>query len=326
MQIQPGDCVLGVDGGGTWTRSVVMRLDGTLIGRGHGGPSNPVTIGVEQALRNIIQAVDEATQTSGVNSFKASILGLAGAARSQLGVELLERLPGRYGEARIVSDAQSALAGATGCKPGVVVIAGTGSIAYGVNEAGEEVKVGGWGWRLGDEGSGYTIGKNAITEALRGHDQTGPETMLKEMIMDYLGFTDPEQFIDWSYDPKREPRHFAALVPFVKEAELRNDTVASGIMREAGAQLGKITQTVIRRLKLKGGFPVACCGGVFKQPNGYNVAFENTVREAAPLCVFIEPLFTSTVGSALIALKSLEVDIDDDLLSVVERSWRNLDE
>ncbi|TFH16220.1 hypothetical protein E4H04_06980 [Candidatus Bathyarchaeota archaeon] len=316
----PSDHVLGVDGGGTWTRCVIMRLDGAVVGKGQSGPSNPITIGVEQALKNILEAVNEAIHESGVTRFNACTLGLAGATRSSLGDEVMERLPIQYGEAVLVSDAHSALAGATGCKPGVVVIAGTGSIAFGVNDAGAEARAGGWGWRLGDEGSGYTIGKNALMAALRDHDQSGSPTLLKGMIMSYLGFGDVEEFIDWAYDSKREPRHFAILVPLVKDAELRGDKVASRIMADAGAQLGLVARAVIRRLRMVDDFPVACSGGVFKQPNGYNAAFEETVRMVAPECVFIEPLFNPTVGSALLALRSQGVVISDDLLSKVKTS------
>ena len=321
----PDDYVLGVDGGGTWTRAVIMRLDGTVGGMGQAGPSNPITIGVERALGNIIEAVNIARQGSGVEEFKSSTLGLAGASRSHLGGELLDLLPGSYGDTKIVSDARSALAGATGCRPGVVVIAGTGSIALGMNARGEEARAGGWGWRLEDEGSGYTIGRNAVTAALKYHDGSGPLTLLKDMILGHLGLGDVEEIIDWTYDPGREPRHFAYLVPLVKEAENRGDGVASSIMEDAGTQLGHVTQAVIRRLGMED-FPIACSGGVFKQPNGYNRAFERTVRKVAERCVFMEPMFTPTVGSALLALRSLGVEISDGLLVNVEKSIGWFDE
>ena len=316
------DYVLGVDGGGTWTRSVIMRLDGTAVGMGQTGASNPITVGVDQAVTNIVDAVNMARKESRVEAFEASILGLAGASRSRLGEELRKKLPYYYGDTRIVSDAHSALAGATGCKPGVVVIAGTGSITYGVNAKGEEAQAGGWGWRLGDEGSGYTIGRNALIAVLKGHDQSGPSTMLKDMIMDHLGLGDLEEVIDWAYNPERVPSHFASLVPLVKTAEKKGDKVATGIMENAGTQLGLVTQAVIKRLRLVHDFPVACSGGVFKQPNRYNVAFEETVNKLASECVFIKPLFSPTVGSALLGLESLGVMIDDDLLVKVEESLR----
>ena len=322
----PSEFVLGVDGGGTWTRCVVMNLKGEVVSTGRAGPSNPITIGVEDAVANILEAVDIAQKDAGVSELIASVLGLAGIARSYLRDEIKSRLPESYGESMLVSDARSALAGATGCKPGVVVVAGTGSIAYGINKAGLEARAGGWGWRLGDEGSGYTIGNNAVIAALRAFDESGPSTVLLEWILNKLGLSDADDIIDWTYSKDRQPRHFAEFVPLVKKAELEGDRVAAEIMFDAGSELGRVTTAVIKRLNLRGGFPVACCGGVFLQPNRYNIAFEKTVRQVAGGCDFIEPLFSPTVGSGLLALESVGVVVDDALLTRVDESMRCLDD
>lgn len=320
------DFVLGVDGGGTWTRCVVINLKGEVVSTGRAGPSNPITIGVEDAVANVLEAVDLAQKDAGVLEFNASVLGLAGIARSYLRDEIKSRLPEIYGDVMLVSDARSALAGATGCKPGVVVIAGTGSIAYGMNKAGLEARAGGWGWRLGDEGSGYTIGNNAVIAALRAYDGSGPSTILLEWIIDKLELSDVNDVIDWTYSKDRQPMHFAEFVPLVKKAELEGDRVAAEIMFDAGSELGRVTQAVIKRLNLRGGFPVACCGGVFLQPNRYNIAFEQTVRQVAGGCDFIEPLFSPTVGSGLLALESVGVVVDEALLTKVDESLRCLDD
>jgi N-acetylglucosamine kinase-like BadF-type ATPase len=324
VQMLSTEYVLGVDGGGSWTRSVIMRPDGTIIGVGKAGPSNPITSGVEKSLKNIFLAEQKANQNR-VYNYKLSIFGIAGVYRSKYRQLMFEKLSKAFGEVKIISDTHSALAGATGCKTGVIAIAGTGSIAYGVNEKGLEAKAGGWGWRLGDEGSGYTIGKNALKAVLRYYDDSEGFTSLKEMILNKLELTNVEEIVDWAYDPNREPRHFASLVPIVKEAEKQGDLIATQIMRESGAELGIITQTVIKKLKMSGKFPVACCGGVFKQPNGYNVSFEDTVKKVAPRCVFIEPLFSPTIGSALLALKSQNIEVNELLLSRVNESfgWYN---
>lgn len=324
MQMLSAEYVLGVDGGGSWTRSVIMKLDGTIIGVGKAGPSNPITSGVDKSMENIFLAEQKANKNK-ANSYKSSIFGIAGAYRSKSKQLMCNKLSKAFGEVKIISDAHSALAGATGCKPGVIAIAGTGSIAYGVNEKGLEAKAGGWGWRLGDEGSGYTIGKKALKAVLRYYDGSERVTALKEMILNNLELSNVEEIVDWAYDLNREPRHFASLVPIVKEAEKQGDLIATQIMKESGAELGIITQTVIKKLKMSGKFPVACCGGVFKQPKGYNVSFEETVKKVAPDCVFIEPRFSPTIGSALLALKSQNIEINESLLSRVNESfgWYN---
>jgi len=322
----PSGYVLGVDGGGSATRAVVVSVDGEAVSRGRSGPSNPITVGAERALASIRGAVDEAAEAAGVHRFQASRLGIAGTDRSRLRQELLAGLPPSYGDAAIVSDAASALAGATGLRPGVVVIAGTGSIAYGVNQAGEHARAGGWGWRLGDEGSGYTIGLSAIMAALRAHDGRAPETALAGKIMGGLGLGSVEEIIDWVYASGREPKDIAYLVPLVREAEAEGDEAARLVMAGAGAELGLVAGAVIRRLGLGGEFPVSLNGGVFKQPSVYIMAFEEAVRREAPDCALIKPRMPPVLGSALLALRAAGVNVDEGLLSRVEKSYGRLGE
>lgn len=297
-----------------------------MLATGRAGPSNPVTVGAEKALANILEAIDQASARCGVHGFLASRLGVAGTDRSRLRQELLDRMRDSFGDTMIVSDAASALAGGTGCRPGVVVIAGTGSIAYGENPLGETARAGGWGWRLGDEGSGYTIGLKAIMAALRAHDGRAPETLLKEKIVNHLGLDGIEGIIDWVYEPSREPRDIAYLVPMVREAEAAGDEAAALVMAEAGAELGLVANAVIRRLGLEGGFPVSLNGGVFKQPSGYIMAFEETVRREAPECALIKPRMPPLLGSGLLALKAVGVTVDEALLQKVEKSYGKLGE
>ena len=319
----PGGYVLGVDGGGTATRAVIVSMDGEAVSGARSGPSNPITVGAKMALASIRGAVDEAAEAAGVRRFQASRLGVAGTDRSRLREELLAGLPPSYGDTAIVSDAASALAGATGLRPGVVVIAGTGSIAYGVNQTGEHARAGGWGWRLGDEGSGYTIGVNAIMAALKAHDGRGPGTALAGKILGHLGLGSIEEIIDWVDAPGREPRDVAYLVPLVREVEAEGDEAASLVMAGAGADLGLVAGAVVRRLGLRGEFPVSLNGGVFKQPSVYIMAFEEAVRREAPDCALIRPRMPPVLGSALLALRASGVSVDEELLSRMEKSyWR----
>jgi N-acetylglucosamine kinase-like BadF-type ATPase len=321
----PGGYVLGVDGGGTATRAVILSTDGELAYSGKAGSSNPITVGVDRALASILGAVNAASEAGNVSRFLASRLGIAGTDRSQLRGKLLARLPASYGDTAIISDAASALAGATGLKPGVVVIAGTGSIAYGENKAGEHARAGGWGWRLGDEGSGYTIGANAIMAALRAYDARDIGTALTAKILGHLCLSSMEDIVDWVYSPGREPRDIAYLVPLVREAEAEGDEAARQVLARAGTELGLVAGAVIKRLELRGKFPLSLNGGVFKQPSVYITAFEETVRREAPDCILIQPRMPPVLGSALLALRATGVRVDDGLLSKVENSYRRLE-
>ncbi|MBD3207117.1 hypothetical protein GF319_12350 [Candidatus Bathyarchaeota archaeon] len=312
--------VLGVDGGGSGTRCSVVSLDGLFIASGTGGPSNPITVGVDKSRNNIMRAVDEVIKKTGIGGLKASVLGIAGTDRSKLRDELLNTLPDSLGEKEIVSDAKSALAGATACRHGVIVVAGTGSIVYGENQVGQTARAGGWGWRLGDEGSGYTIGRNAIISILKAFDGRGPDTNLTQQVLNKLGLNRVEDIIDWAYSQCREPRDFARLVPTVREVANQGDEVANLVLAEAGGELGLVAQAVIRRLNLVEEFPIAFNGGVFQKSGPYTIALEEVIRRQAPECYFISPRFNADIGSCLLALKKLGVEITYDILRRLETS------
>lgn len=317
--------VVGVDGGGSGTRSVVASSSGRLMARGRAGPSNPLTVGFDEAVDAIVKAVKEASNSCGIERFDASCLSLAGVDRPSARDSLREKLPDLHlGKLSIISDAAAALAGATGCRPGVVVVAGTGSIVYGVNAEGETARAGGWGWMVGDEGSGYDIGRRAVTAALKAYDGRGPQTLLVEKVESELCLDDLEEVIDRIYTKKVSSLLIASLAPLVGEAADEGDTTAARILHEAGIELGQAASAVIQQLRLKGGFVVSPSGGVFNIKQVTD-SFEEAARRAAPECIVAPPRFEPAVGSALLALKSLGIKMDDRLLMTVESSSRNLE-
>jgi len=313
--------VLGVDGGGTATRCVVASHSGHILARGTGGPSNPLTTGFDEAAEAIHAAVEEASARSGVSRFHTSIMGIAGSERDSSVDGLAARLTGHdYGDLRIVGDASIALAGATGCRPGVVVISGTGSIAYGENESGETARAGGWGWRLGDEGSGHDIGSKALIAALRDYDGRGPATTLTGMIGYELVLGDLYELIDLLYRKGMGSEEVASLAVLVGEAAEVGDEVALGILEEAGAELGIAASAVIRRLGLQGKFTVGLTGGVFNLGSLIETSLEKVVKETAPECVVSHSRFPPDVGAALLAMREVGVELDDEFLDRVEAS------
>jgi N-acetylglucosamine kinase len=322
-----GGYVLGVDGGGSGTRCVISDLSGKILARGRGGPSNPLTAGAEPAAKGILDAVKDASMRCGVKAFEVSIMGIAGTERPS-GIEALEgRLTGfDFGRLRIVSDAKVALAGATGLRPGVVVISGTGSIAYGLNEDIETARAGGWGWRLGDEGSGYDIGHKALIASLRDFDGRGPPTSLSKKVKATLGLVDLGELVDRVYNGDMGSREVAALVHLVREAAGEGDEVAVGIMGEAGEELGIAASAVIRKLGLGGRFPVALNYGIVNCGGALRASLERNVRRVSPECEFIELRFPPQVGAALLALQELGVEVDEGLLGRVEASYGALTE
>ncbi|MDH5199975.1 MAG: ATPase [Candidatus Bathyarchaeota archaeon] len=316
--------VLGVDGGASGTRCVIANASGELLARGTGGPSNPITVGVEAAADAITEAVNEAVESCGVWRFGVACMGIAGAMRPPVLGALRSRLATLdVMKLEMISDAVIALAGATGCRHGVVVIAGTGSIAYGENEGGETARAGGWGWRLGDEGSGNYIGSRALIAAVRSHDGRDPPTVLAEKVRTALGLTDMSEMIDRVYLGGMGVEDVSALAVLVGEAAEEGDGEAIRILEDAGAELGAAALTVARKLGLSGGFIVAPTGGAFNL-GLLKASFDKAVKQGAAQCCIISPRFEPAVGAALLALKELGVDVCEGLLERVEASYNAL--
>jgi len=319
--------VLGVDGGGSRTRCVIASLSGHILARGSGGPSNPLTAGFDGAADAIQAAVEEASRRCGINSFIASVMGLAGTERASTIETLVARLTRLdLGELTIIGDAQVALAGATGCSPGVVVISGTGSIAYGENGRGETARAGGWGWRLGDEGSGYDIGHRALIAALRDRDGRGPSTLLTESIRGALGLGNLDDLVDLTYRENMGSEEVAALAGLVGEAAGEEDNVALRILESAGVELGVSASAVIGRLGLTGGFTLGLVGGVFKLGSLIRESLERSVRRTAPDCVISRPRFPPEVGAALLAFREVGIEFDNGFLDTMDASFEVLKE
>lgn len=303
---------------------MVIDASGKALSRSSGGPSNPLTTGFDEAAAAIMVAVERATEKAGIEVFSAACLGIAGTDRPSGRDALMERLEIPSGRVRMVTDAAAALAGATGGGPGVIVISGTGSIALGMNEGGETARAGGWGWRLGDEGSGYYIGNRALISALRAHDGRGRPTLLSKRISEQLNLGDVSQLIDRVYVEGMGVGEVAALALLVGEAASEGDEEAASIMKEAGEELGAAATAVIWRLGLGGGFRVAYNGGVFKLGGVLLSSFVEAVRGARPSSVIGPPRFEADVGAAMLALRDLGVEVGEGLLDRIEASLKEL--
>src|SRR5215472_2355323 len=186
---------LGVDGGGTKTLAVVMDEENGVLGEGAAGPSNPLRVGVASAAAAIREAIDRACAAAHVRrgDIIAGRIGLAGARRAELRTRMVDAIRNLdIGDIEVVGDADIALFGATDGEPGVVLIAGTGSICCGVDERGERACAGGWGPLAGDEGSGAWIARRALRAIAHAADGRGPATSLSLVACTYFHVSSPD--------------------------------------------------------------------------------------------------------------------------------------
>ena len=300
--------VLGVDGGGTKTVALAADLQGNVLGRGRSGASNYQVVGLDQAIAAIKEASAEAESAAGVASHKceAVCLGLAGVGRERdrsLLLPAIEKL-GLADRIILEHDAAIALAGATACEPGIVALAGTGAMAFGMNSSGETRRAGGWGNILGDEGSAYYIGRRALAAACRAYDGRGPSTVLVDKLMERLRLDDFTDVVKKIYAEGTTPEEIASLAPLVSQCAKNDDEVAAIILRDAAEELALAVSAVAKGLSMEDKiFQVAVSGSVFKAGEPLLIPFSEYVKSTARNAEIISPRFEPAMGAVFLALR-----------------------
>ncbi len=285
---------LGIDGGGSKT-SCLIGDETSVLGTGTAGPSNVVRVGEAQARESLAAAIRQACMVANLKPAEISrvCVGLAGAARPEIAEvvrgtvsEIIsgEVKPGKIktSEIKVVGDNVIALEAAFGSGPGVIVIAGTGSIAYGHNRHGQTARAGGWGFAISDEGSGHWIGRAAVAAALRAWDENQDvDAPLLASVMKSWGLESRERLVlVANATPSPD---FAALFPAVVALADSGDRGARDVLAQAGSQLAELAGIVVRRLfPDSGAVPVAMSGGIFGSSALVRQSFYNGLRSEHP--------------------------------------------
>lgn len=302
--------VVGVDGGGTKTRAVVLGADYSILGEGLAGASNPLRVGIAGAATAIREAVDRACEVAQMrrSDLVAAEIGLAGARRLELNARMREALlPLGISQIVVVGDADIALYGATEGEPGLIVIAGTGSICCGINARSKTFCAGGWGPIAGDEGAGAWIARRALRAIAHAVDGRGPATTLTEAACAYFHVSDPNDLSTAIYAPTITNERVAGFGKDVIQAAKARDRVAREILCEGGRELGVAATAVVRALKLeRETFQVAYTGGVFEAAGELVLAsMREEVARVAPNAYLAPPRFPPAVAAARMAWEHL---------------------
>lgn len=302
--------VVGVDGGGTRTRAVVLN-GAQVMGEGTAGPSNPLRVGVANGATAIREAVDKACSAALIqrDDLVAAGVGLAGIRRKDVRARMHDVLVQTLGikNVELVSDGDIALYGATDGRPGVVVISGTGSIAVGMNRQGKRATAGGWGPVAGDEGSGSWIARRALQSVARATDGRGPKTSLTEAACEFFQVATPDDLSTAIYAPTITNDRIAGFSKLVIQAAEEGDEVAREILKDAGKELGRAAVTVIHKLKMdQERFQVAFIGGVFSAGELVTQALREQLAKHAPKAFIDNPSFTPTIAAGRMAQENLQ--------------------
>lgn len=297
--------LVGIDGGGSTVRVVVTTPALDILGQSDGGAANPSAVGAASAAEAIRDALCAALEAADVSPERVDAVGIgvAGAAASHSATWLREVVAAVTPGARVVpsADYEIALAGALGRRRGVLVLAGTGSLAYGVNARGRSALVGGWGYLLGDEGSGFWLGLEGLRAVVRAADGRAPATALSAALLGELHFAEPRDLISWLYraDTPRTPE-IARLAGHVLAAAERGDAVACQLIDRAADELALAARAVIRALNMRQP-AIAFAGGLLSAENSLSAALcARLGLPARPVA-----LYPPVVGAALLAREGL---------------------
>jgi N-acetylglucosamine kinase len=318
--------VVGVDGGATKTLALIGTTTGKVLGRGVAGPSNYHNVGELAASKAIKTAVSRAKRQTGLGKPKVgtAVVALA-AVDSTADFRVARRFVRRANVAEeciVIHDSVAALYAATQGKPGVIVNSGTGCFAAGINQAGEYVRVGGWGYLIDDKGSAFDIGMRAITMVFRMMDGRTPPTNLPTLLKRRLGVKMFDEILDIIYANKLSVEETARLAPLVSKAA-SNDKVCRRILNEAGTSLAELAITATRRLKMSNRpFQLATVGGGFKSGRYLLEPFTSKVKDECPRARFVTLRDEPARGAYLIATKlaqygSKDLPRNDQWLSMV---------
>jgi glucosamine kinase len=302
---------LGIDGGGSKT-SCLIGDESSVLGAGTGGPSNVVRVGEAQARESLTSAIHQACTVANIEPSRIGsvCVGLAGAARPEISglvrgiVSEIVSNKIKPAEIKVVGDMVIALEAAFGNGAGVIVIAGTGSIAYGRNHEGQTARAGGWGFAISDEGSGYWIGRTAVASAFGAWDENPGQTVpLIEFLLKFWHLETIEQLVPAAN--ATPPPDFAALFPSVLSLANSGDRIARDVLSQAGAHLAALAGTLLRRLFPNSeAVPVAMSGGVFASSALVRQVFYNTLSSTHPNAALNPTVIEPVRGALALARQS----------------------
>ena len=301
---------LGFDGGGTKTDCVLLNAKGDVIGEGHGGPANPLRSGYDGAFSSLRNACAETLAAAKLRpgDITGVCAGLAGAGRRSVVRRIMVFLSQEFPLAltQVATDYEIALEAAAGTGPGVVLIAGTGSVAYGRNAAGETARAGGYGPWIGDECSAFEIGRRAVSAVARTRDMDAPVTVLTDMIPAALDCPDWDDLM--LRIMKNPDDVFPKLFPVVEAAANSEDSAAKEIMFASAIGMGNLAMIVIRRLGMKGQqFPLVKCGGVFGHCRMLDTMLDSVLASGALRAKLSRLEISPAIGAARMAARLSEM-------------------
>lgn len=309
--------LMGIDGGGTKTLAAVLDVEQGAVHLAHGGPSNPDSAGVEAAGAALLDSAAAAAKAAGVEleQLDAAVLAIAGTDTESVDRHVHRIAPESW---IVVNDVVGAWATATGVRPGLAVISGTGSNVFGVGADGRSWRSGGWGHVLGDEGSGYWIGVRSLSAVLHDRDASGPATALSGAALAFYEVKDVQELIALVYGKPLDKSEIAAFGAQTAKLAHAGDQIAREIYAAAARELAAQVAAVLERTGLQGEFPAGLIGSAFKAGAVFVDPLEWEMRQIAPQAQVAVVDVAPVAGSLMLAAQAAGAQERFDIASLGE--------
>lgn len=315
---------IGIDGGGTKTIAVIGDKSGHLLAVAKGGSGNLTAISTEQLYTLINNLIDQLLMKTGaalsdVETVFAAMAGADRQAEQQKIYDAFQQSP-ILAKLKVQSDIHAALAAGTWGREGTLLIAGTGAIVFGYEQQ-KTFRVGGWGYLLGDEGSGYHLGKLAIRSVLKANDDQVPLKSFQTAILAHFNVLSPDQLITKVYS---SPNPVAAISSVSKLvlAACEEDALAKSIVQAVHEALLELIESAYSRIDRTK--PVVLHGGLFAN-NIFYEEFNVRFSSRFPDLIALKPIISGAVGAYLLALYENKIKVSDPVKQTIQQTWRLLE-
>ncbi len=302
--------VIGIDGGGTKTQAILVAMDGAVLAEAAGGPSSLSVVTIKDSIATVFELIKQCCEKAATDasSLTATVIGLSGAGRLGEKTEFQSSLIG-YGvkkkfslhNVRIETDGRIALEAAFAGGPGVVVISGTGSIALYRTEDDKIIRAGGWGKILGDEGSGFAIGRDGLAAVFRQADGRGEKTILTQKALEHFQVAGTDEILTKIY---HEHADIASFAPKVLEAVVERDRTAHMVIVGNANNLAEHVRVLVMQVRPKARLPVALMGGLLESENVFSKLVREKINHSLPQVVVQRPKFPAAFGAAILGLNA----------------------
>ncbi|WP_242657988.1 N-acetylglucosamine kinase [Lachnoclostridium phytofermentans] len=295
--------MVGWDGGGTKTSMKVLDLDGNTVLCANAGSLNYNSNPKEEIRKTINTLIAKLLNLTGeLSDCKGMCISAAGISNREASSFLTSSLEqsGIRCEINIVGDHEAALYGAFGKPEGIILISGTGSICFGMNQSGQKIRTGGYGHLIDDEGSGYAIGRDILSTAVQIYDKRITNSNILDLVYETLGVHSVEEIIQYTYQSNWNKACIASLSPVILKALKRNDPHARAICEKASNELVRLVIPVAKMLTLEQG-KMALLGGILTHYEPIKNMVVKKLADELPALNIVEPMYDSATGAAIIA-------------------------